>query len=152
MLIGARLNGGTPFKSRIDWALIKITCISLLVVFFRDQVKFWTTSRHQRKAGKYAAAGLMFVLWTWTFLLASSSELHRLLHSDAQSQNHHCVVTQVKEHAILSGISIVEVPVFPMVVLAQVPRHEFQFLSSSYYRLSPSRAPPFISSSAVVAG
>jgi hypothetical protein len=121
-------------------------------MFFRDQVKFWTTSRHQRKVGKFAAAGLMFVLWTWTFLLASSSELHRLLHSDSQNSNHHCVVTQVKEHSVLSGISIVDVPVSPIVVLAQVPRNEFQFLSSSDYRLSPSRAPPLIFSSAVVAG
>ena len=60
----------------------------------------------------------MFVLWIGTVLLGSSPELHRLLHSDANSPNHHCVVTQVKEHSVLSGISFVAVPLAPTVTLA----------------------------------
>jgi len=94
----------------------------------------------------------MFVLWIGTVLLGSSPELHRLLHSDANSPNHHCVVTQVKEHSVLSGIAIVTVPVAPTATLTAIPRSEFQFVSTSDYRLSPSRAPPFLFSSATVAG
>jgi len=30
-----KMNRGIPFKSRIDWALMKIACISWLVMFFR---------------------------------------------------------------------------------------------------------------------
>jgi len=94
----------------------------------------------------------MFVLWIGTVLLASSPELHRLLHSDAQSPNHHCVVTQVKEHSFLSDISIVAVAVVPTGTMAAIPRSEFQFVSTSDYRLSPSRAPPVLLSSATVEG
>src|SRR6185436_14575021 len=93
-------------------------------------------------AAKYAAAGLMFVLWLGTFALSSSSELHQLLHSDAQNPNHHCIVTQVKEHSFLSAISIVAVPVLPGVALPPIPCCEFQFLATHHYGLSPSRAPP----------
>jgi len=94
----------------------------------------------------------MFVLWIGTFLLGSSPELHRLLHSDANSPNHHCVVTQVREHSFLSGISIVAAPAPPAFTLSSIRGSEFQIVSSSDYRLSPSRAPPVAFSSATVAG
>jgi len=94
----------------------------------------------------------MFVLWSGTVLLASSPELHRLLHSDAQSPNHHCVVTQVNEHSVLSGISIVAAPEPPTFTLSSIRDSELQFVSTSDYRLSPSRAPPSVFSSATVAG
>jgi len=94
----------------------------------------------------------MFVLWIGTVLLASSPELHRLLPSDAQSSNHNCVVTQVREHSFLSGISIVAAAAPPTFTLASIRGSEFQFVSSSDYRLSPSRAPPSVFFSATVAG
>jgi hypothetical protein len=115
-------------------------------------VKFWTTSKRQRRAGKCAAAGLMFVLWLGSFLLASSPELHRLLHSDAQSPNHHCLVTQIKEHSVVSGCAALSAPVFTPTTFAPVRCAEFQFVPSCDYRLSPSRAPPSAFSSDTVAG
>ena len=115
-------------------------------------MKFWTTSKRQRVAGKTAAAGLMLVLWTATLLIASSPSLHSLLHSDSQDATHHCLVTQVKEHSLLACSGTVPVPVLPPVAFAPTPCSEVQFASSFDYRLSPSRAPPSVFSSDTVAG
>ena len=115
-------------------------------------MKFWTTSPRQRGVGKCAIAGLMFVLWLGTFLLASSPELHGLLHSDAQSPNHHCLVTQIKEHSVFAGAAPVCAVEAAPTLFEIVPCSEFQSLPTSEYQLPPSRAPPSVFSSVTVAG
>jgi len=101
---------------------------------------------------KCAATGLMFVLWLGTFLLASSPELHRLLHSDAQAPNHHCLVTQIKEHSVFAGAAPVCAVVVAPVFFEIAPFAEFQFLPTSDHQLPQGRAPPIRFSSATVAG
>src|SRR5438477_62468 len=94
----------------------------------------------------------MFLLWLGTFLLAASPQLRRLLHADAQNANHHCLVTQIKQHSVLSVVSTVSAPVVAPPVFALRPWPAFQFISATDLRLSPSRAPPFLFSSSTVAG
>jgi len=94
----------------------------------------------------------MLVLWLGTFLLASSHELHRLLHPDAQSSSHHCVVTQVREHSILAVVPVAAIPQAPAAEIASLLPEQIPFVATSDYRVSPSRAPPSFFSSVAVAG
>src|SRR5579862_630469 len=105
-------------------------------------MKVWAISKRPRAACKSAVAGLMFALWVGTLLIASSPSLHSLLHSDAQATTHHCLVTQVKEHSVLSSLATIPVPVLPPVAFASAPCFEVHFPSPLDHRLSPSRAPP----------
>jgi hypothetical protein len=94
----------------------------------------------------------MLALWLGTFAVSASPQLHRLLHPDAQSASHQCVVTQVKDHLLLSASPPVTAPVpeFQSFVLACFS--ETNFPGERDYRLPPSRAPPSLFSSATVVG
>src|SRR5258706_261762 len=114
-------------------------------------VKFWTTSRRQRGVGVSAVA-LMLLLWLATFALASSPQLHRLLHADSTNPNHHCLVTQLQHHPLLVGLTPVVSPVVAPSGLAAICQPDFQFLPANDRRLSPSRGPPSVISSIPVVG
>jgi hypothetical protein len=92
----------------------------------------------------------MFALWFGTVLLAVSPQLHQLLHSDARNPDHHCLVTQIKEHSILSGWSAVALPAPPAQGIGLVHSAELQFPPAKEHRLSHSRAPPALFSSDTV--
>jgi len=115
-------------------------------------VKFWTTSKRQRGVGRVAVVGLMLLLWLGTFALAASPQLHRLLHNDSQNLNHQCLITQLKQHSLLAGSPIVLAPAAPPVDAASACSADPQFLPTSDYRISPSRAPPSTLSSNTVVG
>jgi hypothetical protein len=115
-------------------------------------MKFWSTSRHPRWGGRLAVAGLMLLLWVGTFALTVSPELHRLLHQDAQGPNHNCLITQIQQHPLLAGFATIAAPVPARAEVAAVCRAEVQFVPACDYRLSPSRAPPFLFSSLTVVG
>ena len=121
-------------------------------MFYTCSVKFWVKSKHQRGTAKCAAAGLMFGLWVLTLLLTASPELHKLLHSDAQNLNHHCLVTQIKEHSIVSAASTLVAVMAPQELFATAPANKPLLVSTRQHRLSDSRAPPLYSYSATVAG
>ena len=88
----------------------------------------------------------MFVLWLGTFALTVSPQLHRWLHEDADSPTHACLVTQLRQHLLLVGFAPVVAAPLVLTRIASVEFPEVQFLPSGDYRLSPSRAPPLISS------
>jgi hypothetical protein len=108
----------------------------------RYSVKFWTTSKHRRNGSRVAAVAVMISLWAALWALEVSPDLHRLLHEDAQSPDHHCLVTQIQHHLLLSGFAAATTPPLPVVSNAPLTCGDFQFLASYDYRLTPSRAPP----------
>jgi len=110
-------------------------------------VKFWTASKRHRAFGKLAATGAMLFLWLATFALAASPQLHQLLHQDAQSLNHHCLITQIKQHSLLSSAPTALAPIPPPVGLGSVCCPDSQFLPTFDYCLFFSRGPPSIFSS-----
>jgi len=91
----------------------------------------------------------MLALWLCTFALTLSPQLHRWLHEDADSPTHACLVTQVRQHSLLAGFVPVVAPAPVLAQPAPLPLSEVQILPTGDYRLSPSRAPPLISSLAV---
>jgi hypothetical protein len=94
----------------------------------------------------------MLALWLGTLALVVCPQLHGRLHSDAQNLSHRCVVTQVQQQGILSGVTPAITAVFTPPVLELAPQSNSLLLPSSDRRLSPSRAPPFFYSSKTVAG
>jgi hypothetical protein len=91
----------------------------------------------------------MLALWFCTFALTLSPELHRWFHEDADSSTHACLVTQIRHHSLLTGFVPVVAPSPVLAQPAPLPLREVQILPTGDYRLSPSRAPPLISSIAV---
>ena len=106
-------------------------------------VKFWTTSKHQPRRGHIAATVVMVSLWVALYALEALPDLHRLLHEDAQSPAHNCLVTQFQHQLGPSISSATTLPTLPEVSSdLPSPVRDFQFLPSYDHRLSPSRAPP----------
>jgi hypothetical protein len=107
-------------------------------------VKFWTIPKRQRNGSRLAAVAVMLSLWVALWALEVSPVLHRLLHEDAQSPGHTCLVTQFQHHLLLSGFVAAATPPLPVVSSAPLGGGDFQFLPAYDYRLTPSRAPPAV--------
>jgi hypothetical protein len=84
----------------------------------------------------------MVSLWVAMCVLEVSPELHRLLHKDAQSPVHNCLVTQFQHHSLLSGFVAAVAPALPDVSGVLVGSADFQIRPAYDDRLPPSRAPP----------
>jgi len=98
----------------------------------------------RRKAGRVAAVAVMLSLWAAMCALEVSPELHRLLHQDAQSPSHNCLVTQFQNHSLLSGFVAATAPPAPEASGLLASRGDFQFAPSTDCQLPPSRAPPAV--------
>jgi hypothetical protein len=86
----------------------------------------------------------MLSLWLGVSALIASPQLHRLLHDDAQSPAHACLVTQLQ-----GGLETGFVPfVAPAPVLAPIVSIgpvEVLFIPAGDPSISPSRGPPSVS-------
>jgi hypothetical protein len=102
------------------------------------------TSKHRRSGGRRAAVAVMISLWVALWALQVSPDLHRLLHEDAQSNGHTCLVTQFQRHLLLSGFVAAVAPALPDISIAPIGCGDCQLLPSYDYRLTPSRAPPAV--------
>jgi hypothetical protein len=142
---GVKLIPG-PWVPALATTELTSACIRRDLVQGKDSVKFWTTSKRQRGARRFAVVCLMFILWLGTFALTVSPQLHRWLHEDAGSSTHACLITQLRQHTLLVGFAPAVAPPLVLIQTATAEFPEVQFLSSGDYRLSPSRAPPLISS------
>jgi hypothetical protein len=107
--------------------------------------------RLQGVSGKLAAS-LMLLLWVGLLLAAGSPEIHRLVHKDSQSADHHCAVTAVQQHQTLTSLGGIAVPALTLNLAFAAPISQSQFSSAPNCRLYPSRAPPSSPSFATVAG
>ena len=107
-------------------------------------VKFWTPSTRQRVLGKRAAVAVMLLLWGFILALAASPQLHEYVHKDAQTPGHHCLVTQLQRHALLTGFVAALAPEVRAAEVCWISSDVFQSVASFDYRLSPSRAPPSV--------
>jgi hypothetical protein len=94
----------------------------------------------------------MLLLWLGLFALTACPELHTFLHPDAQGAEHHCIVTSIQHHPMLTGFVPIAVPAAPMSCAELPSRAECQFALSRDYRLFPSRAPPMANTSPAVVG
>jgi len=109
-------------------------------------------SNRQPRVGRVLVATLMAGLLLGTLALSAAPQLHRLLHQDANTLNHHCLVTKLNEHPVLVGCATVLAPPPPPISYSLICSADFQYLPTSDHRLTPSRGPPSVSCSTQVAG
>src|SRR5216683_191494 len=71
-------------------------------------------STRRLRVGRVLVATLMAGLLLGTLAMSAAPQLHRLLHQDANTLNHHCLVTQLNEHPVLVGCATVLAPPPPI--------------------------------------
>ena len=95
---------------------------------------------------------LMLGLWLGLSVIAVSPDLHHLLHKDSQRATHHCLIAQLGKGSLLFGFASDDALAPALVSEVLPPFATVYFLATSDHRLSPSRAPPSVSSSNTVVG
>jgi hypothetical protein len=93
---------------------------------------------HFRRA--WAAFGL--VLFLTLQFLTSSTALHKLIHADADSIDHHCAVTLFARGQVSTAETVVPLVAFVAALIFLLPVLQSAEFSSFAYRFSASRAPP----------
>jgi hypothetical protein len=88
----------------------------------------------------WAAFGL--VLFLTLQLLTSSAALHKLIHADAGSLDHHCVITLFARGQVSTAETIVPLVAFVAALFFLLPILQSAEFSPSKFRFSASRAPP----------
>ncbi len=101
-----------------------------------------TPGTHERYRGRSFVAVVMLLLWVGTFVLASSPQLHRLLHTDSGDASHYCLITQIQQHPLVAGGIATVVPAAPTACAEFTFGRQLPFASVFDYRFAPSRAPP----------
>jgi hypothetical protein len=99
-----------------------------------------------RAIHRVIVARLMVALCLGTVVLRVSPQLHHWLHHDSASANHECVVTLITKGHLLAAASEAKA-VIPVAFVFTPPLLDPVWDSSADYRISHSRAPPFVSSS-----
>jgi hypothetical protein len=88
----------------------------------------------------WAAFGL--VLFLTLQLLTSSAALHKLVHTDAGSLDHHCAITLFSRGQVNSAEAAAPLIAFVAALFFLLPILRSADFSSFAYRFSASRAPP----------
>lgn len=92
--------------------------------------------------GRVIVAGLMLVLWLGLVALASSPQLHQLVHADSSQASHDCLVTQLARSQLLAASGAIPVAVAAFVFFGLPPLLERLALPAADVRLSAPRGPP----------
>jgi hypothetical protein len=88
----------------------------------------------------WAAFGL--VLFLALQLLSSSSALHKLVHVDADSLDHHCAITLFTHGQVSAAETVAPLAAFALALFFLLPILLSAEFSSFEFRFSASRAPP----------
>src|SRR6266852_340645 len=128
----------------------KMTCAARNALFTYISLATGLQPTRRLRVGRVLVATLMAGLLFGTLALSAAPQLHRLLHQDANTLNHHCLVTQLNEHAVLVGCAAILAPAPPPISHSLICSAYFQYLPTSDHRLTPSRGPPSASSITIV--
>lgn len=93
-----------------------------------------------------AGVALMLGLWLGLVGLGTSEQLHQLVHSDSHQVHHECLVTLFYQSLLFHSPDSAAAPLAVFVFLGLLVRAVGAFLPQIDLRLSPCRAPPFVSS------
>lgn len=85
---------------------------------------------------------LFLALFLTLQLFASSGSLHRLLHSDANSPDHHCAITLLTQGQVNVPVVMNLWLAFALALIFSLPLLQATVQSSLDLRLAPGRAPP----------
>ena len=85
---------------------------------------------------------LFLALFLSLQLFASSGTMHRTIHSDANSPNHHCVLTLLTQGQVNGPVVLGLWLTFAAALIFSLPLLQAAVQSSLDLRLAPGRAPP----------
>jgi hypothetical protein len=88
----------------------------------------------------WAVFGL--ALFLFVQLLTTSSALHKLFHSDADSASHHCAVTLLSRGQVNMADVVAPLIAFVAALFFLLPPFQSAVFASFDFRFSASRAPP----------
>jgi len=88
----------------------------------------------------WAAFGLLLFLTLQ--LLTTSSALHKLIHADAGSLDHHCAITLFTRGQVSTAETVAPLIAFVAALFFLLPRLQSAEISSPACSFSASRAPP----------
>jgi len=102
-------------RTLMSWAPVPakpaiLLAFPALVWFLSDSVNSPNASQGHHRAGLASLSCVALVLWLWVLALATSPQLHSLLHSDAQSSNHVCLVSELHHHSLSTDFSHATAP------------------------------------------
>ena len=85
---------------------------------------------------------MLALLLLSAFVLAVSPELHRELHSDAGSPDHHCLITSIEAGMVEIAVTGCVPAVLILACFGRLPSFVEVLLPITAFRLLPGRAPP----------
>ena len=110
----------------------------------QPSLRFLASLKRRPNGSRVVVVAGMFFLWTAMWALEISPALHQLLHKDAQSPGHNCLVTQLQRSLVESAFATALAPAPPPACSCRLSCADFQFYPSYDYRLTPSRGPPAV--------
>ena len=96
----------------------------------------------QNRSSRSLWAVLLLALFLSLQLFAGSGSLHRVLHSDAGSPDHHCVITLLTQGQVNVPVVLGIWLAFATALIFSLPLLQATVQSSLDLRLAPGRAPP----------
>jgi hypothetical protein len=87
-------------------------------------------------------AAFALVLFLTLQVLSTSTALHKLIHADAGSLDHHCVITLFTRGQVSTAETFVPLVAFVAALFFLLPMLRSAEVSAPEYRFSASRAPP----------
>jgi hypothetical protein len=94
----------------------------------------------------------MLLLWLVVVALATSPQLHHLLHRDADDVGHCCLITQIQKHHLTPASASAVLLAAPDHGFKSIHHPELQHPPTSDYRLYFGRAPPSVHPTTTIAG
>jgi len=98
--------------------------------------------QHRLSAGKAAVCLVMLAIWAGTVAVCAVPHFHSMLHQDAKSPGHHCVVSQVQAGSVWAGAGATVEAQRPCDGLTWIWNYEPRSLFRNEIRLCPTRGPP----------
>ena len=98
----------------------------------------------QNRRARRVVAVFCLALFVVLQAFASSGPLHKAIHPDADSSDHHCAITMLAQGQVDTPVVWLGLAAFAAALIFCLPPLNSEAFSSVDYRLSPSRAPPLV--------
>jgi hypothetical protein len=96
------------------------------------------------ETSRRVSAAFCLLLFLALQLFASSESLHKWIHPDADSADHHCAVTLISHGQVNASEAALPLVAFVAALFFVLPPLRSAVFSSFDYRFSASRAPPLV--------
>jgi hypothetical protein len=96
------------------------------------------------ESSRRVSAAFFLLLFLALQLFASSESLHKWIHPDADSADHHCAITLISHGQVNASEAALPLAAFVAALFFILPRLQSAISSSFDYRFSASRAPPLV--------